>query len=95
MPVPAALEVIWRGAHDVVEVTDAEVEAAMRAYFDDTHQLVEGAGAAPMAALLKSPRRTGKRMGVILTGGNIDRDVYVRVLEDMSREPAGVSNAAR
>ena len=59
----------------------------MRAYFDDTHQLAEGAGAAPLAALLKTPRRAGKRMGVILTGGNIDRDVYVRVLEDMTREP--------
>ena len=87
VPVPAALDIIWRGAHDVVEVTDAEVEAAIRAYFDDTHQLAEGAGAAPLAALLKTPRRAGKRMGVILTGGNIDRDVYARVLEDMTREP--------
>ena len=52
VPVQAALDVIFRGAHDVVEVTDHEVEAAMRAYYDDTHQLVEGAGAAPLAALL-------------------------------------------
>ena len=87
VPVPAALDVIWRGAHDVVEVTDAEVEAAIRAYFDDTHQLAEGAGAAPLAALLKTHGRAGKRMGVILTGGNIDRDVYARVLEDVAREP--------
>ena len=87
VPVPAALDVIWRGAHDVVEVTDAEVEASMRAYFDDTHQLAEGAGAAPLAALLKTPARAGKRMGVILTGGNIDRDVYARVLEDRTLEP--------
>ncbi|MEO8756108.1 MAG: threonine dehydratase [Casimicrobiaceae bacterium] len=87
VPVPAALEIIWRGAHDVIEVTDAEVEAAIRAYFDDTHQLAEGAGAAPLAALLKSPQRAGRRMGVILTGGNIDRDVYARVLEDMTWEP--------
>jgi len=84
--VPAALEAIWRGAHDVVEVTDAEVEAAIRAYFDDTHQLAEGAGAAPLAALLKTGKRAGKRMGVILTGGNIDRDVYARVLGDLTTE---------
>ncbi len=86
VPVPAALEIIWRGAHDVVEVTDAEVEAAMAAYYDDTHQVAEGAGAAPLSALLKQPGRAGKRMGVILTGGNVDRDVYVRALEGMTRE---------
>ena len=80
VPVAAALDIIWRGAHDVVEVTDAEVEAAMVAYFDDTHQLAEGAGAAPLAALLNAAKRTGRRMGVILCGGNIDRDVYRRVL---------------
>ena len=82
VPVPAALDVIWRGAHDVVEVTESEIEAAMRAYYDDTHQLAEGAGAAPLAALLKTPRRTGRRMGVILCGGNVDRAMYQRVLSD-------------
>ena len=87
VPVAAALEAIWKGAHDVVEVSDAEIEAAMAAYYDDAHQLAEGAGAAPLAALLKHAPRTGKRMGVILTGGNVDRDVYVRVLEGMTREP--------
>jgi threonine dehydratase len=87
VPVQGALEVIWRGAHDVVEVTDAEVEAAMRAYFDDTHQLAEGAGAAPLAALLKAPHREGKRMGVILCGGNVDRDEYARILEGTTWAP--------
>jgi threonine dehydratase len=80
VPVQAALDIIFRGAHDVVEVADHEVESAMRAYYDDTHQLAEGAGAAPLAALLKAPHRQGKRMGVIVTGGNVDRDTYARVL---------------
>ncbi|HTP97992.1 MAG TPA: threonine dehydratase [Casimicrobiaceae bacterium] len=82
VPVQAALDIIYAGAEDVVEVTDSEVEAAMRFYYDDTHQLAEGAGAAPLAALLKAPQREGKRMGVVLTGGNVDRDVYARVLSD-------------
>ena len=90
VPVPAALDIIWRGAHDVVEVTDAEVEAAIRAYFDDTHQLAEGAGAAPLAALLKAPMRAGRTMGVILCGGNIDRDLYLRIMEAMTWDPARV-----
>ncbi|MFO1322891.1 MAG: threonine dehydratase [Burkholderiales bacterium] len=87
VPVQAALDIILRGAEDVVAVTDRDVEAAMRAYYDDAHQLAEGAGAAPLAALLAFPQRAGKRMGVILSGGNVDRDTYVRVLEDMTWEP--------
>jgi len=81
VPVPAALEVIWKGAARVVEVTDAEIEDAMRAYFTDTHQIAEGAGAAPLAALLKEGDRAGRRAAVILSGGNVDRQVYARVLE--------------
>ncbi len=80
VPVDAALDVIRKGAEDVVEVTDDEVESAMRIYYDDTHQVAEGAGAAPLAALLKSPRRAGGRHAVILGGGNVDRSVYHRVL---------------
>jgi threonine dehydratase len=80
VPVPAAFEVIRRGAEDVVEVDDAAVAAAMRALFDDTHQVAEGAGAAPLAALLADPRRAGKRCAVVLSGGNVDRDVYLRAI---------------
>lgn len=80
VPVPAALEVILRGAARIVEVTDAEIEDAMRAYFSDTHQVAEGAGAAPLAALLQDGEAAGPRAGVILSGGNVDLDVYARVL---------------
>jgi threonine dehydratase len=65
----------------VVEVTDAAIEDAMRAYFTDTHQIAEGAGAAPLAALLAEGDRAGRRAAVILSGGNVDRQVYARVLE--------------
>jgi threonine dehydratase len=80
VPVPAALDVIVRGAARIVEVSDAAVEDAVRAYFSDTHQLAEGAGAAPLAALLQEGDRAGGRAAVILSGGNIDRDVYGRIL---------------
>jgi threonine dehydratase len=80
VPVPAALDVIRRGAARVVEVSDAEVEDAMRAYFSDTHQIAEGAGAAPFAALQKEGAGAGRRAAVILGGGNVDRDLYLRVL---------------
>ena len=52
----------------------------MRVYFADAHQIAEGAGAAPLAALLAEGDRAGSRTAVVLSGGNVDRDVYARVI---------------
>ena len=52
----------------------------MRHFYSDTHNLVEGAGAAPLAALLKDPARKGERFAVIASGGNIDRPAYLEAL---------------
>lgn len=80
-PDAEALEVILKGADRIVQVSDAEIGAAMRAYYEDTHQLTEGAGAAALAALLQERDRiAGQRVGLILSGGNIDRPVYLRTL---------------
>jgi threonine dehydratase len=80
VPVPAALEVIRAGAERVMRVSDDEVKAAVRHYYRDTHNLIEGAGAAPLAALLKDKQKKGKRFAVIASGGNIDRDAYLSAL---------------
>jgi threonine dehydratase len=80
VPVPAALEVIRAGAERIVRVSDDEVKAAVRHYYSDTHNLVEGAGAAPLAALLKEKRDKGGRHAVVCSGGNIDRDKYLEAL---------------
>lgn len=54
----------------------------MRIYFDDTHQVAEGAGAAPLAGLLKERgRQAARRVGVILSGGNIERARFHQVLD--------------
>ncbi len=80
-PDAAALDIILKGADRIVEVSDAEIATAMRAYYEDTHQLTEGAGAAALAALLQERERmAGKRVGLILSGGNIDRPLYLRAL---------------
>ena len=56
-------------------------EAAIRAYYTDTHNLAEGAGAVPLAALLQEKSTmAGKRVGLVLSGGNIDIDVYSAIL---------------
>ncbi|MBN8891262.1 MAG: hypothetical protein BGP12_03635 [Rhodospirillales bacterium 70-18] len=76
-PDAAALAIIRAGASHVVTVTDDEVAAAIRAYWTDTHNLAEGAGAAPLAALLQERgRRAGQRAGVVLCGGNIDLALF-------------------
>jgi threonine dehydratase len=81
VPVPEALEAILAGADRIVQVSDAEVKAAMRDLYRCTHNLAEGAGAAPLAALLKDKERKGSRFAVILSGGNIDREMYLEALD--------------
>jgi len=80
VPVPEALEAIIAGADRIVQVSDDEVKAAIRDLYRCTHNIAEGAGAAPLAALLKDPARKGKRFAVILSGGNIDRELYLEAL---------------
>jgi threonine dehydratase len=83
IPDADALDVIIRGADRLVAVSEDEIKAAMRHYFTDTHNVAEGAGAGPLAALLKERARTaGGRVAVILSGGNIDRDLYASVLRE-------------
>jgi threonine dehydratase len=76
-----ALEIVLREADDVVAVTDEEVAHAMCALFADTHNVAEGAGAAGLAAAIQQrSRRQGRTVGVALTGGNVDSQVFSQVL---------------
>ena len=78
-PDPDAFAIIRAGAARIVTVTDDEIAGAIRAYWTDTHNLVEGAGAAPLAALLRErDRMAGKRIGLVISGGNIDLALFRR-----------------
>jgi threonine dehydratase len=80
-PNAQAIATICRGVSRWTQVSEDEMAEAMRIYFDDTHQVVEGAGAAPLAALWKDRQKmSGKRVAVVLTGGNIERARYLQVL---------------
>lgn len=77
IPDTGALDIIRKGAARIVTVTDDEVAGAIRAYWQDTHNLAEGAGAAPLAALLQErDAMRGKRAGIVLCGGNIDLALF-------------------
>ncbi len=76
-----ALEILAGGLDHIVQVSDAEVAAAMRALFQDTHNVAEGAGAAPFAAALQERAALqGHAVGIALTGGNVDAAVFTDVL---------------
>ncbi|MGI4944391.1 MAG: threonine dehydratase [Janthinobacterium lividum] len=77
VPNPEALAIIQAGAARVITVTDDEIADAIRAYWTDTHNLAEGAGAAPLAGLMQERERmAGRRVGLPLCGGNIDLALF-------------------
>jgi threonine dehydratase len=76
-PDPEALRIILAGAERIVTVTDQQIAAAIGAYWTDSHNLIEGAGAAPLAALIReAPAMRGKRVALIASGGNIDLNLF-------------------
>ena len=87
VPNPEALEIILRGAARIVTVSEAEIRRAMRIMFTDTHNVAEGAGAAPLAAALRERQcLAGKRVALIQSGGNIDRRLFAEVLAEEEEE---------
>jgi threonine dehydratase len=81
VPNEEALSMILRRVARVATVGDEEIRAAMRYYFTDTHNVAEGAGAAPLAAALRERAQlAGRRVGLVLTGGNVDLAVFREVV---------------
>jgi len=81
VPVDEVVDILSARAERIVRVGEEDMRAAMRHYFTDTHNLAEGAGAAALAALLKEREQmAGKRVGVVLSGGNVDLPVYRDIL---------------
>jgi threonine dehydratase len=81
VPDRESLEIVLKEADDVIAVTDEEVAAAMRLLFKATHNLAEGAGAASLAGAMQQRHRwQGKSVGTTLCGGNVDTDVFAKVL---------------
>jgi threonine dehydratase len=87
VPDEEALAVIRHGVSRIVQVSDDEIAEAIRTYWTDTHNLAEGAGAASLAAALKERERIrNRRVGLILSGGNVDLALFVEWV--MGRRPA-------
>ncbi|WP_416396377.1 threonine dehydratase [Allohahella sp. A8] len=81
VPVLEAFRIYSEGADRIVAVSDDEIAEAIRCYYRCTHNVAEGAGAAPLAALLQERHEMADcKVGVILCGGNIDTDILTVVL---------------
>ena len=81
VPDAQALEIIRAEVDEVIAVSDDAVADAMRALFADTHNVAEGAGAASLAGALQQRERwVGRRVGVTVSGGNVDSAVFAKVL---------------
>ncbi len=79
-PQSEALDIVLKGAARIVRVSEDDIAEAIRVYYATTHNLAEGAGAAPLAALLQEKDRyAGKRVGLVLSGGNIDIPVFAQI----------------
>ena len=80
-PIPEAFEIIRSNVDHLVEVDDEQVASAMSLLFTATHNVAEGAGAAALAAAMhERDTLAGQRVGIIVTGGNVDRDVFADTL---------------
>ena len=88
VPVREAFEIYREGTARIVAVTDDEVADAIRLLWGATHNAAEGAGAAPLAALMQERERmAGRRAAVILCGGNIDAGKMATVLSGGTPAP--------
>ena len=81
IPKLSALELIWKDVERIVQVSDIEIAESMRIMYECTHNFCEGASTAAIAGALKeSSKNKGLKVAVILSGENVDRDVFTKIL---------------
>ena len=80
-PFSLPLSIIKKGIHDIVLLSEAELEAGIRLALRWTHNLAEGAGASPIAAAHKlTDTLAGKRVVMVMSGANLDTKTLKKVL---------------
>jgi threonine dehydratase len=83
VPFETTFDIIRSGISEIVTVSEEEIKSSIRLLLETTHNLAEGAGAAPLAAGLKiGDQLRGKKVVIVLSGGNIDVATLRWVLTD-------------
>jgi len=89
------LQIILENVEHVVRVSEDEVARAMKMIFVDTHNVAEGAGAAALAAALKEKAAlAGRRIAAVVSGGNVDHQVFGQVLMETKIEAEAAATRA-
>jgi len=82
IPVQEAFDIYSKGTAKIVSVSESEIAESVRLIYRTTHNVAEGAGAASLAAAIKDKQENqGKKIACVLSGGNIDTDVFLKVLQ--------------
>jgi threonine dehydratase len=88
VPDPAAIEIIVKGAARIVTVSEDLCADAIRLMYATTHNIAEPAGGVALAGLLaEQEMQRGKRVGVVLTGGNLDAPLLATLLAGRTPSP--------
>lgn len=91
VPDPTAIEIIVAGAARIVQISEDQCADAVRLLMRCTHHLVEPAGAAALAGLIvdqqNNGRVAGRRLGAIVTGGNMDASILTEILAGRTPSP--------
>lgn len=83
VPVQEAYDIYKDGMSEVVTVSEQEIADAIRLIYQTTHNITEGAGSASVAAAIKQKESNqGKKIGAVLSGANIDTDVFLSVMRE-------------
>ncbi len=87
-PNASSFRMIQESLSRIVKVSEPQIEEAMRVLFSDTHNVAEGSAAATLAAFQQEKDKyQGKKVGLILSGGNVDSRVFARVLASADVHP--------
>jgi threonine dehydratase len=88
VPDPAAIDIIVKGAARIVQVSEDLCASAVRLMLSTTHNIAEPAGAVSLAGLLaEREQQQGRRIGVTLTGGNMDAPLLATILSGHTPAP--------
>ena len=91
VPHPTAIEIIVGGAARIVQITEDQCADAVRLLMRCTHHLIEPSGAAALAGLIVDQRNNGpvagRRLGAIVSGGNMDASILSEILAGRTPAP--------
>ncbi len=76
-----SLNIMFKNLHDIVQINEDDIKKSIKKIFDDTSNISEGSGALSYAAAYKDRLKNKKlNIAIILTGSNIDRNIYSKII---------------